>query len=299
MTFENTLLSDRNKGASASPARTALAAIARSNGRVEISYCLKNNASKLVHLYQQGCGRVRFPKVDHAEYPEAVLINTAGGLTGGDHVSYQVTLESGAGLTISGQAAEKIYKSVGNTAVIDAEMQIGAGATLEWLPQETILFDKSRFRRLNKVNLEAGSRLIAVEATVFGRTAYGETLHSACIQDGWKIWRDGKLIWLDQFKLDGDIDAEAARPAVLAGAKGIATILLADDAASAYLEMAQTLARNSGVRAAVTCRDELLIMRVLAETGYDLRRAVARILTQLRSTLAGHSVALPKVWENQ
>ena len=299
MTFENTLLFDPDRTAIPVAMEKAPAALARSEGRVEIRFRRKKDASKLAHLYQQGCGRVRFPKVDHSEYPEAVLINTAGGLTGGDHMAYQVTLGPGAGLTVSGQAAEKIYKSVGNTAVIEAEMQVGAGATLEWLPQETILFEKSRLRRMNKVHLETGSRLIALEATVFGRAAHGETLHSAYIRDGWKIWRDGKLLWVDQFMLDGDIDVETKRPAVLAGARGVATILVADDAASTYLETAQTFARDCGVRAAVTCRDELLIMRVMAETGYDLRRALARILTQLRSTFSGYPVALPKVWENQ
>ncbi|MEX1036496.1 MAG: urease accessory protein UreD [Sneathiella sp.] len=299
MTFENTLLSDSDFAAFPAATEKVTAALARSEGRVEITYRRKNSASKLAHLYQQGCGRVRFPKVDHAEYPEAVLINTAGGLTGGDHMSHQVTLDPGAGLTVSGQAAEKIYKSVGNTAIIEADMRIGAGATLEWLPQETILFEKSRLRRMNTVYLDAGSRLIALEATVFGRAAHGEILHSVHVRDGWKIWREGKLLWYDNFMLGGDIHAKAKRPAILAGARGMATILIADDAASSYLETAQILARDCGVRAAATCRDELLIMRVLAETGYDLRRALARILTQLRSTLTGHPVALPKVWENQ
>ncbi|MFC4271967.1 urease accessory protein [Sneathiella chungangensis] len=275
------------------------AALARSEGRVELRYRQREAISSLAHLYQRGCGRVRFPTVDHAEYPEAVLINTAGGLTGGDHMSYQVTLEAGAGLTISGQAAEKIYRSIGSTAVIEAEMHVAAGAVLEWLPQETILFDNSRLRRMNKVNLEKGSRLLALEATLFGRTAHGETLRSASVRDGWKIWRDGKLLWFDNFALEGDIHGQSQRRAVLDGAKGMATILIADDQAESYLEVARNLCRECDGRAAATCRDELLILRLLAESGYELRKSLARILNGMRSELAGHPVALPKVWENQ
>ncbi len=288
MTFENTLQSDH-----------APAALARSEGRVELRYRVKETSSNLAHLYQRGCGRVRFPTVDHADYPEAVLINTAGGLTGGDHMSYQVTLEAGAGLTVSGQAAEKIYRSVGSTAVIEAEMHVAREAVLEWLPQETILFEKSRLRRMNNVHLETGSRLIALEATLFGRTAHGETLRSASVRDGWKIWRDGRLLWFDNFALEGDIHIQSQRPAVLKGAKGMATILIADDQAESYHELARELCRECGVRAAVTCRNELLIMRVLAGSGYELRKSLARILNGMRAELAGHAVALPKVWENQ
>jgi urease accessory protein len=261
-------------------------------------YRLRESVSQLAHLYQRGCGRVRFPSVDHASYPEAVLINTAGGLTGGDRMAYDISLEAGTCLTISGQAAEKIYRSVGTTATIETNLRIEDRASLEWLPQETILFEKGRLKRMNNVYLEAGSRLIAVEATVFGRAAHGETLRCASIRDGWKIWRNGKLVWYDNFVLNEDIHATIKRPAVLAGARAMATILIADDAAESYLDSARLVARECGARAAVTCRNELLIIRVLGEDGYCLRKALAQILTKLRSALAGYPVALPKVWEN-
>jgi urease accessory protein len=298
VTFENTLQSDPVSAVAYTSLRKEPAAMARSEGRVELRYRRRGNSSALAHLYQSGCGRARFPVVEHADYPEAVLINTAGGLTGGDHMSYHVTLEAGAGLTVSGQAAEKIYRSVGSTAEIEADIHVATGAVLEWLPQETILFEKSRLRRMNSVHLEAGSRLIALEATLFGRTAHGETLHSASVRDGWKIWRDGKLLWFDNLVLEGDIDAQSQRRAVLDGAKGIATILIADDEVEGYVDMARQLALKCGVRAAVTCRDDLLIMRVLAGSGYELRKSLAQILTGMRAELTGHPVALPKVWEN-
>ncbi|MCF8468152.1 MAG: urease accessory protein UreD [Sneathiella sp.] len=276
-----------------------MAALARSEGRVEVGFRFQGSQSRLAHLYQRGCGRARFPTVDHASYPEAVLINTAGGLTGGDHLSYDILLEAGAYLTVSGQAAEKIYRSVGTTATIEAHLRLEEGASLEWLPQETILFEKSRLARMNNVHLAGGSRLIALEAMVFGRAAHGETLRSARIRDGWKIWRDGKLVWYDNFVMDGDIQATVERPALLDGAKAVATILIADEGVEKYVDAARLAALECGVRAAVTCRNELLIMRLLGKDGYLLRKALARILTALRSELAGHPVALPKVWENQ
>jgi|TARA_R100000005_G_scaffold95557_2_gene77563 urease accessory protein len=258
----------------------------------------RNSVSSLAHLYQRGCGRVRFPAVENPDYPEAVLINTAGGLTGGDHMAFDISLEAGARLTVSGQAAERIYRSIGTTAIIEAEMTVADGATLEWLPQETILFDQSRFKRINTVYLEKGSRFLALEATLFGRTAHGETICSASIRDGWRIHHDGALIWYDNFMLEGDIQAKTRHPALLDGARGMATVLLVDDMAELYLETARAAARNCGVRAAVTCRGCLLIMRLIATNGYDLRKALVGILIELRRALPGHPAMLPKVWEN-
>jgi urease accessory protein len=232
-------------------------------------------------------------------FPEAVLINTAGGLTGGDQIAYDIELEPGSRLTVSGQAAEKIYRSVGTTATIDTHLDIGTGAYLEWLPQETILFEKSKLRRLNRVHLATGSCFLAVEATIFGRTAYGESLRNISVRDGWKIWRDDQLIWFDNFALDGDLESVVGRPAVLGGAKAMATILLADPDIVTCPEFMRKAAEECGERAAVTCRNGLSIMRVFGKDGYGLRRAVAGILTIIRSELAGYPVALPRVWENQ
>lgn len=297
--FENSLRSKPElTNAQGVPVLTVPAALARSEGRVEVRFKDRNSVSSLAHLYQRGCGRVRFPAVENPDYPEAVLINTAGGLTGGDHMTFDIRLDAGARLTVSGQAAERIYRSIGTTAIIEAEMTVAEGATLEWLPQETILFDNSRFHRMNSVALEKGSRLLALEATVFGRTAHGETLRSASLKDGWRIRRDGELIWYDNFILEGDIQAKAQHPALLDGARGMATLLLVDDMAEVYLETARAAVRDCGVRAAVTCRDCLLIVRLIAAGGYELRKALARIIIEMRRALTGHPAMLPKVWEN-
>lgn len=271
----------------------------RTHGRLEIGFRSQDRKSMLQHLYQDGCARARFPTVDQVDVPEAVLINTAGGLTGGDRLSYDIRLQKDARLTVSGQAAEKIYRAVGATeAVIRSDIHLAEGAFLEWLPQETILFDGSRLNRRNEVQLVSGSRFLAVEAILFGRTAYGESLRRAQVRDGWQIRKDGRLIWADNLRLDGDIAGYCNRPALMSGARAVATLLLVDDAARQYLEFARKLAEEAPARAAVSYRDGLLIFRVLGEDGYALRRALARILTALRTEITGASVPLPKVWEN-
>lgn len=288
MKFENTLQSEE----------VYPAGLARSEGRVEIGFEFEGGESVLKHLFQSGCGRVRFPTVDHEYIPEAVLINTAGGLTGGDVVHYKVTAGPGSELTVTSQAAEKIYKSIGPEVEIWADIFVEDGAYLEWMPQETILFEKGRLRRLNKVHLAKGARLLALEATVLGRRAHGETLRDASLNDGWKIWKEGKLVWFDQFRLNGDLDQLAARRGLLDGAMSFATIVLALPDISGYLEIVREMAKECSSRIGVTSFDgELMVVRCLDKDAYSLRTSLVKIINRLRHEMAGVDVPMPAVWE--
>ncbi len=299
MTFENFSLSDLETGSAEPVTEAAALSLERTEGRLEIGFSSQGPRSSLQHLYQSGCARARFPTVEQVDIPEAVLINTAGGLTGGDRISYDVKLEEGARLTVSGQAAEKIYRAVGTTeAVIRSEISVDKGAYLEWLPQETILFEGSRLNRRNDVHLASGSRFLAVEATVFGRKAHGETLHQAHVKDGWRLWKDGRLIWADNLRLEGDIASLSHKTALMSGARAVATVLLAEEDVRHHLEFAREVTASCGARAGVSCRGDLLIFRVLGEDGYALRRALVDILMKIRTKIAGAAVPLPRVWEN-
>ncbi|MBL4740367.1 MAG: urease accessory protein UreD, partial [Sneathiella sp.] len=262
MTFANTLPSED----------AYLAGLPRSVGRVEIGFQREDGDTVLKHLFQSGCGRVRFPTVDHVHMPEAVLINTAGGLTGGDVMNFTITAGPGTELTVTGQAAEKIYKSIGPEVVIGAEIFVESDAYLEWLPQETILFEKGRLRRLNKIHLAKDAKLLALEATILGRRAHGETLSDATITDGWKIWKEGKLVWFDQFCLNGNLDQLAARRGLLDGATSFATIVLALPDITGYVEIAREVAELCESTIGVTSFDgELMIVRFLDKEAYSLR----------------------------
>ena len=288
MTFVNTLQSDQDISA----------ALPRSNGRVEISFKRDGETSCLKHLYQSGCGRVRFPLVEDHHFPEAVLINTSGGLTGGDVMSFDVVLHENAELTVSGQAAEKIYKSIGPTVNVDVRLDVQEGAYLEWLPQETILFDQARFHRVNKVELAKSSRLLAVEATILGRLAHGETVRNASLLDGWEIRRDGKLIWYDRFRFDGDMDDVLKRPALMDGAVSFATVVVAAPDADQYLQIARQSESHVSSRLGSTAFEEdLVIIRLLDKDPQALRKSLVYIIQQLRQKLHGTALSMPAAWE--
>lgn len=180
-------------------------------------------------LSESGGFRVKFPKGPACE---AVVVNTAGGMTGGDALDIKIALAPGADAAVATQSAEKIYRSDGAETVVAADLRLGAGARLTWAPQETILFNGARLRRSLAVDMAGDAALLAAEIMVYGRAAMGETLTDAALADRWRVRRDGRLIFADDVRLSGDVAAALARPAVGNGAAAAATLLhVAPDAA--------------------------------------------------------------------
>ena len=144
---------------------------------------------------------MRFPRPAVGAPPEAVLLNTAGGLTGGDRMNLDVTLGARAEATLTTAAAEKIYRARDGDATIGVKLALGAGARLAWLPQATILFDGSRLDRRTDVQLAGDARFLGVEFLIFGRQAMGEDVHLGACRDAWRIRRDGALVFADTFRV--------------------------------------------------------------------------------------------------
>ena len=285
--------------AATSPYKQGVTArLARSEGQVELSIIRKDDTNAIKRLFQSGCGRVRFPDVDHSSLPEAVLINTSGGLTGGDVMTYRISAEEGAGLTVTGQAAEKIYKSLGDPVVINTEISVGQNAYLEWMPQETILFDRSNLNRMNKVDLADGATFLGVEANIFGRTAHGESVREIILRDGWQVKRGRKLIWFDRFRFDGDAYQEFARPSLLGGAVAMGTVLCAATDVESKVDMLRELAEPMNTRIGISALDsDFLVIRLLDEDAARFRGNLIHIIQYLRDSLREGDNPMPTVWK--
>jgi urease accessory protein len=238
--------------------------------------------------------KARLPKVYGDEPKTAVLINTAGGLTGGDRVAARVDWRPGADACLTTQAAERIYRSTGRTARIDAGLTVADGASAEWLPQETILFERGRFRRRTLVELSDGSRFLGVESLVLGRRAMGERIHSALIDDGWLIRRGGRPVLRDSFVLDGDFQAHRSRGARLGSAGAWATLFAQTDRAD---ETVAAIRRVAGKLGGATALRGLVAGRVAAGDGDALRRVMAELIPELRATIFGRAPRLPRVFQ--
>ncbi len=257
---------------------------ARGIGRIDTQ--VLDGRTRLTTLFQEGCAKIRLPHTHQADL-QAVLINTAGGLTGGDEVSWQVDAAPGSRLVLTTQACERIYRSLGDDARVTTRIRVGAGARLDWLPQETILFEGARLDRSLEVDLAPDARLLAIEAVLLGREAMGEAARRAVLRDNWRIRRDGRLLHAEATRLEGD-DLSRDGLALLAGGNAFATLLYVGGDAEAMLEHARPLLTGQSGASLV---GERLVVRALAPSGLALRRIITPIIARLSS--AG---SLPRLW---
>lgn len=263
----------------------------RTEGRLSLSFACRAGRTVLADLHQAGAARVRFPNTGGGP-PEAVLINTAGGLTGGDEIELSVALAAGASTTVTTAAAEKIYRArEAEDAAVRVRLTVGEGARLAWLPQATILFDGSRLVRTTEVWLAQGASLLAAEMLVFGRAAMGEEVEQARVRDAWRVRRCGSLVYADAFRLAGAAGPALDRPATLVGDRAMAMLLYAAPDAEGRLEEARALiARPGRCRGGASAWNGVLAVRATAPGGAELQRAVAPLI----EALSGR--ALPRVW---
>ncbi len=241
-------------------------------------------------LYQEGCAKIRLPHT-HDSSLQAVLINTAGGLTGGDDVAWEINVVPQSRVVLTTQACERVYRSLGDDAVVRTRLRVGAGAHLDWLPQETILFDGARLDRGLEVELEGDASLFAIEAILLGRSAMGETARSAHLADNWRIRRDGRLIHAEATRLSA-ADLERDALSTLAGNAAFATLVyLGADAEQREARVAGLLPAPLPGLSGLSRIGDRLVIRAMADSGLALRRIITPIIAELSG--AG---ALPRLW---
>jgi urease accessory protein len=263
----------------------------RTEGTVRLEFARRDDKTALAVLHQAGAARVRFPSPSEGAPPEAVLLNTAGGLTGGDHIDVSVKLGANAEVTITTAAAEKIYRARDGEAEIGVKLALAAGARLAWLPQPTILFDQSRLYRRTEVALAGNATFLAVETLIFGRMAMGEDVRRGACRDVWRVRRDGALVFADAFQVDGAIAEALDRPATLDGARAVAMLLYVAPDAAARMDEARALLQTVGSVAGASTWNGVLLVRAMAGDGQTLHRAIAPVA----EALSGRP--LPRVWQ--
>ncbi len=234
--------------------------------------------------------RIRLPRGEGCGL-DAVLVNTAGGIACGDHFGVEIDARTGASITVATPAAEKVYRSDGSLAELSVSLSVAPGARLDWLPQESILFDNARLaRRLNAAVAEDG-RLTLLEAVVFGREARAERITNGYFEDQWRIQRGGRLVYADTLRLDGPIADLLGKPSVGNGARALGTLIhVAPDAEARVDTVREQLVSGNGCEAAASAWNGILAVRFCAVTIEALRAAVCPFL------LAFRGEALPRVW---
>jgi urease accessory protein len=273
------------------PALAALGAI-RAAGRVRMRLAQAGGQTHVAELSERGGYRVALPTT-FTRHVEATIINTGGGLVGGDRVEIRADLGAGADAVLSTQAAERVYRSPSADAQIDVHLSLAEGSRLDWLPQQTILYAGSLLRRRIEVEMRATSTLLMAETLTFGRPASAEIPASAGLADSWRIRRNGALVFAEELRLDGEHKALLSRPAVSGGARCAALILLVAPDAEERLEglrsaLAATIADD--VEHGASAWNGMLAFRCLGMRAADVVAAVAATAGTLSRR------PLPRVW---
>jgi urease accessory protein len=263
----------------------------RTRGLAEVALEAGPKGARLTRLYQRGSAKVFLPKV-HGDRPEIVFLNTAGGLTGGDDMRFDLTLGAGVRATATTQTAERAYASLGDPASMIVRMNVRAGGVLHWLPQETILFEHSTLARRTEIDLEGDAAVVFCETIVLGRAAMGERLcHMRCTD--WRaVRRDGRPVLVEPFELTSDHLAQREGAAVLGDAVAVSTLALCAPGAQDQLAAIRACLAQAPdrVRAAASGWDDKLVVRALSSDAHALRKTVAAVLRILTGR------ALPRVW---
>lgn len=261
----------------------------RADARIALDVARLGNATRVTRIAESGSARLRLPQVEGPAL-EAVTINTGGGIAAGDRFATEIDVGAGAGLVVTTAAAEKIYRSEGDTSAVETTIRVQGRGILDWVPQETILYDRARLRRTLAVELAADASALLFEATVFGRAAFGESVTAGAYEDRWRVHREGRLVYADTLRFSGDIAARLDRLTAAAGGRALATILYVGPDAEARIEAARAALEGAGSEAGASAWNGLLCVRMLAGDIETLRRDAARFMTLLRGR------PLPRVW---
>jgi urease accessory protein len=262
---------------------------ARARGAVRARFAALDGRSAIADLYEAGGLRLRFPR--NAQTCEAVLVNTGGGIIGGDRAELSFGVDAGADAMITTQSAEKIYRAQAEPAEIALSLAAGAGSRLEWLPQETILFEGAKLKRSFTLDMADDARVTLLEATTFGRLAMGEESINGLLADTWRLRRGGKLVYADNLRLDGGLGETLDRKTCGDGARATALFLHIAPEAESLVDLARDLLGPAKCAWGASAWNGLLAIRLLSPQPEKIRAALVPLLETLRGRSA------PRVWQ--
>ncbi|GLR87307.1 urease accessory protein UreD [Bradyrhizobium iriomotense] len=261
----------------------------RARGAVRFDVHAREGVTRRGALHESGSLRVRFPSPE-GEGLSGVFVNTAGGVAGGDRFDVEISAGEGTRLTLTTAAAEKVYRAPGAAAELNIALKVAAGAHLSWLPQETILFDRARVHRRFDIVLDDAASLLLCEIVVFGRTAMGERMEQGEFVDRWRLSRGGRLVFAETVRLDGDIGAKLARPAVAKGGAAIGTALIVPGN-EALVERIREASESFVGEVGISAWNGFAMARFCAQDAAALR-------ADMMAVLARTGAALPRLWLN-
>lgn len=255
--------------------------------------------SKTVLAQREHSGPLR---VQRPFYPEAhevchvYILHPPGGIVSGDTLHIEAQVESGAWALLTTPGAGKFYRNDGRRPVFQQHhLSIEAGATLEWLPQESILYDGVQADLLTRVELRQHARFMGWEISCLGRPASNAPLLQCNVRQRFEIWRNGQPIWLERNRYDNNSPAFHA-PWGLRGHTTVGTLVCTNTAPEVKDALTQQLPRTDDSLIAVSQLDEVLVCRYLGNHAQEAREKLGLAWQVLRQLVFGRDATAPRIW---
>lgn len=259
----------------------------RSRGEADVAF--RNN--NLDRLYQRGAAKALLPQ-SYCSSHEVVLVNTAGGITGGDKFDYSCRVDASK-VVVTTQAAERAYcSSAEEKARMNVRLGAANGGVIHWLPQETILFDGCTFGRRIDVDLDQTSECLILESLVFGRHAMGEELRSCHFTDSWRIRQNDRLLHAEGLSLHDDVPGLLKAHSAAGTAQMAATLVYVGPRLDQLQADIVSVIPSLTSRVATSAFQGRLVLRLLAAETMAGKTDLRRILSSIR----GQQV--PRVWQS-
>nr|WP_312016260.1 urease accessory protein UreD [Bradyrhizobium liaoningense] len=274
----------------------AKADLQRAVGAIRVAFAGAAHGTEISDLYQKFPMAVAFPNIDARRRKEAVLINTSGGVAGGDEIRIEVVAQGNASVAVTTQAAEKIYRALDRPARILTRLRAEGNARLAWLPQETIVFNQARVARQTEIDVSSGTELLALEWLVLGRIESGEEILGGYVRDSWRIRVDGRLAWADGFLASDQVFPQLRKAALLSNWRAIATMIYFGPHLESRFERLREIGASLECACGVTIVGAIIVIRIAAIASADLSRGLRRFLDQLDHELGSGPFGVPKMW---
>ena len=253
-----------------------------------LSFCVSQK--RVSRMFQSGSAKLMLPKT-YSDMMEAVILNTSGGMTDGDVKNIEVEARDCA-LVMTTQTAERVYRSLGKRpAKMQINLSVSAKADLHWLPQETIVFNDSKFERTLTINLSSCSNCLVAETIVLGRQAMGESVYDCHLIDNWRVFRDGNLFHAESLRLSDEVSNIITAPAGGNGARLLSTILYVGDNLGQIADRVSDVIKQSQSNCAVSCWNDRLIIRLMSAHSASARKDIKKLLLAIRKQ------PMPRVWQ--
>jgi urease accessory protein len=265
-------------------------------GRLELQFEREGARTVLARRKHTGPLRVQKPLYPEGPCPcQTIIVHPPGGIVAGDSLAIDIDAGLNTHVQVTAPGASKWYRSTGRVARADTVLRIGPGALIEWLPQETLIFDGARAAIGIRVELAAGARFIGWEITHLGRTASRERFESGHLLQRFEIARNGALVWCERAVHEGSARALNSG-AILGGLPAFGTFIVAcgpvdDD----LLEACRKVGCTKG-EGAVTRLPETLVARYRGASARGARTYFAALWRAVRPRLVGHEAVPPRIW---